>query len=103
LILCGCGSQNRYGGYGNMSKNCCCCCCEQPKFKKCRQTVYIPECGFGNMGYGNMGYGNQGYGNQGFDGGCGFGNGSWWWIIIILLFCCNGNNGFGNCGNFGNC
>ncbi|MEG1002539.1 MAG: hypothetical protein RSF37_03985 [Clostridium sp.] len=93
LVLCGgCGSQGGNGGCGNMGNNCCCCCCEKPKFKKCTETVYVPECGYPAYGYGNAGMG----------GNCGFGNESWWIIILLLLFC--GGNGFGgNCGGCGNC
>ncbi|WP_430834645.1 ground-like protein [Clostridium sardiniense] len=87
---------------------CCCCCCEKPKFKKCKQTVYVPECMDGLGGYGNYPASAPGYGYGGFDGGCGFGGGGIWWLIIILLIFCGGfgNNGCG-CGNngcgFGNC
>ncbi len=102
ILLLACCSRNNgysggYGGYGNMGYGfndcCCCCCCEKPKFKKCKQTVYVPENNCGLMG-GYNNYPGYGSGNDGF----GFGGDSCWWIIIILLICCCGNNGFGNCG-----
>ncbi len=92
LAWCGCQRNNYgYGGYNDMSKNCCCCCCcDEPKFKKVKQTVYVPECGLQGA---NAYPAYDGYGGYGGYGNC------WWWIIIILIFCCCGNNGFGNCGN----
>ena len=92
--------------------DCCCFCCEKPKFKKCKQTVYVPEC-MDSLGAYNYPMYDGGYGGYGGYGNCGgFGGGNClWWIIILLIFCggFGGNCGFGNngcgCGNngFGNC
>ncbi|WP_317310904.1 hypothetical protein [Clostridium thermobutyricum] len=92
ILLCGCNGNNR----GGRRNNCCCCCdcccdccCEKPRFKKCKETFYVPVDPCFGMMNNNQGWGGFGCGN------------SWFvWIILILICCCGSGFNGNSCNSF---